>query len=60
MVKQPNDSLNRRPGRGADPTTLAGRVENQSEAARHKQSLVEKMRARTQPAADEPDGDTSA
>jgi hypothetical protein len=60
MAKQPSDSLSRRPGRGTDPTLLAGRVENQSEAARRRQSLAEKMRARTQEDSEKADGDTTA
>ncbi|WP_033346320.1 hypothetical protein [Catenuloplanes japonicus] len=59
MVKQPSESLSRRSGRGTDASTLAGRVENQSEAARRKQSLAEKMRARTQDATKQ-DGDKPA
>ncbi|MDR7275357.1 hypothetical protein [Catenuloplanes atrovinosus] len=48
MVRQPSDSLGRRrPGRGTDPNTLAGRTSNQDEAYRRRQSLAEKMRART-------------
>ncbi|GAB7039237.1 MULTISPECIES: hypothetical protein [Catenuloplanes] len=50
MVRQPSDSLGRRSGRGKDSATLAGRVANQSEAAQRRQSLVEKMRARTRDA----------
>ncbi|GAB7046392.1 hypothetical protein [Catenuloplanes indicus] len=50
MVRQPSDSLGRRPGRGKDSATLAGRVANQSEAAQRRQSLAEKMRARTKDA----------
>ncbi|MDP9793284.1 hypothetical protein J2S43_001796 [Catenuloplanes nepalensis] len=47
MVRQPSDSLGRRPGRGKDSATLEGRTANQSEAAQRRQSLAEKMRART-------------
>ena len=59
MVKQSSDSLSRRPSRGTDPATLAGRASNQSEAAQRKQSLAEKMRERTQPA-EKQDGDQNA
>lgn len=57
MVKQPSESLGRRPGRGTDVAALAGRASDQDEAARRRQSLAEKMRARTQEA-EKQDGDS--